>query len=423
MTTSTATIRIPLLTALMTLLIFLAGSLYADEDNRDVTGFIGIWMGISQDDGSFFKVGITDNDGDGVAEVVMHDTFWGICTEANNLEGLEATLTPALVTGTGTVDENHDLNVDLTLQCRDELNQDLGGPLGPLPISFVSLSRNQLQLVTGTFAPSPLFRISAREKRGAQPGPRSVADLIGLWMGISKDDGSFFKVAITDTDSDGIAEVIMHDTFWSICSEANDLQGMEATLVPALATGPGTFDNGSLNVDLTLQCRDELNQDLGTAFGPFPIAFVAKSIHHLELMTGMFDSSPLFRVGISERPGHSSNHFQEDAHPASYETRPANLAKALTPKAHSLKQNFPNPFNPSTRIRYDLKEATHVTIEIYDMLGRLVNVLVDESQTAGYRSVVWNGQNQASEQVSSGNYLYKMTAGDYNEIHQMVLTR
>ncbi len=397
--------------------------LIADHHNRDVTGFVGIWMGISEDDGSFFKVAITDNDGDGVAEVIFHDTFWGICTETNGLQGLESTLVPALVTGNGTVDENYNLNAELTIQCRDERNQDLGGLLGPLPVSFVSVSKNQLLLTTGMFNPSPLFRISARERKGDRPKPESVRDLIGFWMGVSYDDGSFFKVAITDNNNDGVAEVLFHDTFWSICSEANNLQGLEATLVPALVSGTGTFGNGSLNIDLTLQCRDEQNQDLGGPLGPLPVSLIVKSIHHLELMTGMFDSSPLFRVGVAERPDNGSQGHKAPLGATSFGEKETLFSLSALPQETTLKSNFPNPFNPLTRIRYDLKEAIHVQIQVFDMLGRSVVTLVDEVQPAGEQSVVWDGRNHAGEEVASGTYFYKMTAGNASDVQRMVLSR
>lgn len=79
----------------------------------------------------------------------------------------------------------------------------------------------------------------------------------------------------------------------------------------------------------------------------------------------------------------------------------------------SLRGNFPNPFNPSTLIQYDIGTPSHVTLAIYDMLGREVAVLVDEFQSPGRRSVQWNATGAAGDPIASGLYLARVTAGSY----------
>jgi len=77
------------------------------------------------------------------------------------------------------------------------------------------------------------------------------------------------------------------------------------------------------------------------------------------------------------------------------------------PEVFELYQNYPNPFNPQTTIPYQLPSALDVTIRIYNMLGQLVETLVDESLPAGYHTVVWDGA-----RVSSGIYVYRIEAVD-----------
>ncbi len=72
--------------------------------------------------------------------------------------------------------------------------------------------------------------------------------------------------------------------------------------------------------------------------------------------------------------------------------------------------SYPNPFNPSTTISYSVPENSSVKLDIYDVAGRKVRSLVDESRSAGYHNVVWNGRDENGSQVSSGMYLYRFTA-------------
>jgi len=75
-----------------------------------------------------------------------------------------------------------------------------------------------------------------------------------------------------------------------------------------------------------------------------------------------------------------------------------------------LEQNFPNPFNPSTEIRFDVLKNSLVTLKIYDILGREVKTLVNNQLNNGRYSVTWNGDNNSGERVSSGIYFYRMEA-------------
>ncbi len=82
------------------------------------------------------------------------------------------------------------------------------------------------------------------------------------------------------------------------------------------------------------------------------------------------------------------------------------------PYEFELSQNFPNPFNPTTVIRYGLPNASHVTIKIYDLLGQEIKTLIDEAQENGYRSVEWNGKNNFGIEAASGLYFYRIEAVD-----------
>jgi hypothetical protein len=93
------------------------------------------------------------------------------------------------------------------------------------------------------------------------------------------------------------------------------------------------------------------------------------------------------------------------------------------PTEFALKQNYPNPFNPSTQIQYALPSETKVLISIYDLTGRKVRTLVNEVQSAGHRSVIWNATNEIGRPVSAGMYIYTIQAGDFIQNRKMVLMK
>ena len=97
-----------------------------------------------------------------------------------------------------------------------------------------------------------------------------------------------------------------------------------------------------------------------------------------------------------------------------------NTAPALTTR---LEGNYPNPFNPSTTIRYSLQEASPVSIEIYNLRGQLVHTLVDEFKETGNHSVIWNGLDQNNRSVPSGVFLYRMKAGKYSSTKKMIMLK
>ena len=88
-----------------------------------------------------------------------------------------------------------------------------------------------------------------------------------------------------------------------------------------------------------------------------------------------------------------------------------------------LKDNYPNPFNPSTLINYELPSDGLVNITIYDMMGRIVSNFVNEKQSAGYKTLQWNATNHYGQSVSAGVYIYTIKAGDFNKTRKMILLK
>ncbi len=96
------------------------------------------------------------------------------------------------------------------------------------------------------------------------------------------------------------------------------------------------------------------------------------------------------------------------------------------PKAFALRQNYPNPFNPSTTIQYEIPVGNGtlpVKIFVYDVRGRLISKLVDEEKAPGRYQVHWDGRNDRGEAVSSGIYLYTLTAGGERFTRKMTVLK
>jgi hypothetical protein len=88
------------------------------------------------------------------------------------------------------------------------------------------------------------------------------------------------------------------------------------------------------------------------------------------------------------------------------------------PDSYGLSQNYPNPFNPSTGIRFALKDRSTVRLSVFDVTGREIETLVDGAREAGEYEVSFSPVN-----LSSGVYLYRLTAGDFVRTMKMVYTR
>ena len=95
----------------------------------------------------------------------------------------------------------------------------------------------------------------------------------------------------------------------------------------------------------------------------------------------------------------------------------------LIPLVTELQGNYPNPFNPDTKINFSLNENSHVVIDIYNVKGQKVRTLVNNNMEAGYHSVIWNGRNDQVREAGSGIFFYRMKAGTYSSTKKMILMK
>ena len=99
------------------------------------------------------------------------------------------------------------------------------------------------------------------------------------------------------------------------------------------------------------------------------------------------------------------------------------LVGGTMPESYALHQNYPNPFNPETTIRFDVPQASPVSLRIYNVTGQLVRELTAGHRQAGSYEIHWNGLNDQSHLVPSGIYFYHMKAGDFTATRKMALIK
>ena len=100
------------------------------------------------------------------------------------------------------------------------------------------------------------------------------------------------------------------------------------------------------------------------------------------------------------------------------------LAYQEIPSRFTLQQNYPNPFNPETYIKFQIPENQHISIKIYDILGRHVKTIMEnELKPAGYYEINWDGKNKLDNSVASGIYLLNLNSENYSKTIKMVYQR
>lgn len=114
---------------------------------------------------------------------------------------------------------------------------------------------------------------------------------------------------------------------------------------------------------------------------------------------------------------------QNEGDASSIENAYAGVGSEALPAAYALMQNTPNPFGAGTAIRFDLPVAGHTRVTVYDIEGRAVATLTDETRDAGRHSLTWDGRDSSGRRVGPGLYLVRMDAGCFTGIRKMMLLR
>jgi hypothetical protein len=91
--------------------------------------------------------------------------------------------------------------------------------------------------------------------------------------------------------------------------------------------------------------------------------------------------------------------------------------------SYEFEPNYPNPFNPVTTFRFALPQAAHVTLEVYNIIGQKVTTLADREYPPGRHTVDWDSRTADGQEIASGVYFARITAGDYTATQKMVVVK
>jgi hypothetical protein len=229
-------------------------------------------------------------------------------------------------------------------------------------------------------------------------------------LGTGQNTGSPFSPTLTVTSGDPIPA--SGDTVWLQLRVYNDLN-----LQPWLDLW-GTLVYPSGNTKVVLPVKPSMYRAKGYTTRRYRLIFKASeppgtyTIHMSAGTLGSYPNDTLFTASVTLTKLGLSN-------------AKANLFadESGIPEKMFLDQNFPNPFNPTTLIRYGLSEDTYVSVKVYNLIGQEVKTLVDEFQTAGYKSVLWDGTTASGQTASSGVYIYRISAGTFVETRRMLLMK
>ncbi len=101
----------------------------------------------------------------------------------------------------------------------------------------------------------------------------------------------------------------------------------------------------------------------------------------------------------------------------------ASVSDVNLPGEYKLLNNYPNPFNPSTRIAFEIPQPELVTLKVYNINGELIRNIMEGNLPAGHFESVWNGKDNSGKEVSSGVYIYRLTAGKFDKSARMLLLK
>jgi len=221
-------------------------------------------------------------------------------------------------------------------------------------------------------------------------------------------------------------------------SEPSNTQTVTVTYTPPTYTVTGTVtfaENDEEYMPTAATVKLVNRDDAGDDYGPATVNLTTHAFTDITgVLAGSYDVIVTMTIAIYEQDTIFTHTTEAAPFVVSAENAPHTLTINVpdsagdddmtdVPVVTALQSNYPNPFNPSTTIAFDVAKAGRVSIEIYNIKGQRVKTLVNDDYAAGKHNVVWNGDDTSGRKVGSGVYFYRMTTGDYNSIKKMLLMK
>jgi hypothetical protein len=218
----------------------------------------------------------------------------------------------------------------------------------------------------------------------------------------------------------------------------NEYAGPRGTVIPSLPTEDGRWHTklgwfrvkqvvsvaitkfDAVAIDGAVSIRSEFRSDLGVEAINL---YRAAGSGDFALIEQAYGPSDRFEFTDHTVAAGTSYRYQIGVTDGEGEFRSPIVTVNVPEIGSTLAQNTPNPFNPTTLIRYQLSDREHVTLSVYDANGQLVRTLVDEVRPVGKNEATWDGRNEAGATVGSGVYFYRLDAGKFSESKKMVLLK
>ncbi|MFH0733844.1 MAG: carboxypeptidase regulatory-like domain-containing protein [bacterium] len=223
---------------------------------------------------------------------------------------------------------------------------------------------------------------------------------------------------------DGVQTLHRRDADTLVIAEDTNLSGVSFTLLGRMLGGNGSIvgnindeEGNPLNGSVIFVKNNDgnvISASVSNSAGNFTVPNLSANTYSLVISRFDYDEAELNNVEVSENSYYSPI--------VNVTLTPSSLtdvqSETVTPEGFALSQNFPNPFNPETSIKFSIPSTNLVTIKIYDILGNEVAVLVNETKQTGNYELKFNAAN-----LSSGVYFYSIQAGSYTKTLKMALLK
>ena len=406
-------------------------------------------MAYGQSDPIMGAPALCDMDQDGDLEIIFvssnatSGTLYAIHDTGDDVTGFPLDIPEKMVVGPAVADLDNDEVLDIVIVTADSNIYAVDG---------TGIIKDGFPFITSASISSPAVIVNLDGDQdleiaaGNENGELYVLHHDGsLMASFSTGDAILGGVSVADIDGNGSIELLFTGDderlhAWDPIADAEAF-GWPIDLGSPGISEPITADmdnDGDLEVfTMTVSGDVHIDHHDGTPYQNFPYSsqdsvYSTPAIGDLdndgdyELIVGTLMNLQV--IDIQEEAGdrYSWQLYRGNAHRDGYfDVTLASLTpnENVIPTEYSVGNNYPNPFNPTTKFNYSLPEDVRVSITVYDIQGRAVKTLVDSEQSAGYKSIQWNATNNAGASVSAGFYFYRIQSSNYNQTKKMIFLK